>query len=122
MKKMQVFEPAMCCSTGVCGPSVDPALVRFAGDMEWLKRSGIAVERHNLSQQPQAFVTSELVRATMADKGVEALPLTIVDGQVAYMGVYPTRAELAERFGLSLAPDPDDLLDVLPVIQSTDRT
>jgi hypothetical protein len=121
MKKIQVFEPAMCCSTGVCGPSVDPALVRFAGDMEWLKRSGIAVERHNLSQQPQAFVSNELVRSTMTQKGVEALPLTIVDGQVAYLGVYPTRAELAERFGLSLDIGSDDLLDELPMIQSTDR-
>jgi hypothetical protein len=29
MAKMQVFDPAMCCSTGVCGPSVDPTLRAF---------------------------------------------------------------------------------------------
>jgi hypothetical protein len=24
MPKVQVFDPPMCCSTGVCGPEVDP--------------------------------------------------------------------------------------------------
>jgi hypothetical protein len=30
---IRVFDPAMCCSTGVCGPSIDPELTRFAGDV-----------------------------------------------------------------------------------------
>ena len=48
MIKVQVFDPAMCCSTGVCGPSVDPVLPRFAADLEWLKSKGVQVERYNL--------------------------------------------------------------------------
>ncbi len=56
MSKVQVFDPPMCCATGVCGPEVDPALVRFASDLEWLKSSGVEVERFNLAQQPAAFV------------------------------------------------------------------
>ena len=30
MKKLEVFDPAMCCSTGVCGVEVDPVLAQFA--------------------------------------------------------------------------------------------
>jgi hypothetical protein len=30
--RLDVFDPAMCCSTGVCGPEVDPQLVQFAAD------------------------------------------------------------------------------------------
>jgi hypothetical protein len=31
-----VFDPALCCSSGVCGPELDTDLVRFAADLEWL--------------------------------------------------------------------------------------
>lgn len=54
MIAVRVFDPAMCCSTGICGPSVDPQLVRFAADLDWLKGQGVSVERFNLSQQPGA--------------------------------------------------------------------
>ncbi len=55
MKKLEVFDPAMCCSTGVCGVDVDPALVQFAADLAWVGEHEISVERHNLGQAPQAF-------------------------------------------------------------------
>lgn len=32
---IEIFEPALCCSTGVCGPEVDESLVRFAADVDW---------------------------------------------------------------------------------------
>lgn len=119
MPKVQVYEPAMCCSTGVCGPSVDPALVRFAADAEWLKGQGVAVERANLSQQPQAFVASSLVRESMQQGGVESLPLVLIDGAIAFTGTYPTRRQLADKLGLEAPPEEpsfgDDLLELLPM-------
>jgi hypothetical protein len=45
MSEIQVFDPALCCSTGVCGAEVDDTLVRFAADVEWLKRRGVAPSR-----------------------------------------------------------------------------
>lgn len=51
MKKLEVFDPAMCCSTGVCGVEVDPVLAQFAADLKWVAEHGIAVERHNLGQE-----------------------------------------------------------------------
>ncbi len=85
----------MCCSTGVCGPDVDTKLVQFAADLDWLKSQGVIVQRHNLSQNPAAFVENELVHATLTEKGEAALPVILVNGKVAMIGRYPERVELA---------------------------
>ncbi|MBZ5579637.1 MAG: arsenite efflux transporter metallochaperone ArsD [Acidobacteriia bacterium] len=100
MTKLAVFDPPMCCSTGVCGPEVDPVLVRFTSDFHWLAGEGVAVERYNLAQQPQAFATNEVVKAALAADGNECLPLILVNGRVASKGRYPTREELARLTGL----------------------
>lgn len=100
MPKIQVFDPAMCCSTGVCGPEVDPALVRFAADLEWLKANGVAVERFNLSQEPAAFVGNPVVVAAMRGRD-DALPLLLLDGKIVAQGAYPPRATLAGLVGLT---------------------
>jgi AhpD family alkylhydroperoxidase len=96
MKTIEVFDPAMCCSTGVCGPSVDPALARFAGDLEWLASQGVSVERHNLAQEPGAFADRPLVAEALREKGEECLPLVLADGEVASEGRFPTRDELVD--------------------------
>lgn len=101
MPKLQVFDPAMCCSTGVCGPEVDPALVRFAADLEWLKENGVAVERFNLSQEPAAFVGNPLVSAAMRGRD-DALPLVLLDGKIVAQGAYPGREALADLVGLAV--------------------
>jgi AhpD family alkylhydroperoxidase len=100
MKTIEVFDPAMCCSTGVCGPSVDPALVRFAADLDWLGGQGVTVERFNLAQQPGAFAERPLVTETLRAKGEDCLPLVLADGQVVSEGAYPSRAELAGIAGI----------------------
>jgi AhpD family alkylhydroperoxidase len=101
MSKVQVFDPPMCCSTGVCGPEVDPALVRFAADLEWLKSSGIDVERFNLSQEPAAFVANPIVAQAMHGRD-DALPLLLIDDKVVAQGSYPAREVLAELAGISV--------------------
>lgn len=99
MKQLQVFDPPMCCSTGVCGPSVDPALVAFSSALHWLANQRIAVERYNLSQQPQAFAANEVVKAALREFGNECLPLILLDGVVISKGRYPKRDELARLAG-----------------------
>ncbi len=93
-KNLRVYDPPMCCSTGVCGPNVDPALVRFAADLKWLEGQGVSVDRYNLAQQPMAFAENEVVRARITDDGEKALPLVLVDGKVVASGAYPSREEL----------------------------
>ncbi|WP_283606873.1 arsenite efflux transporter metallochaperone ArsD [Faecalispora anaeroviscerum] len=102
MSKMVIFDPAMCCSTGVCGPSVDPELLRVAAVLENLKKAGIEVARHNLSAEPQAFMRSEAVSSALNKKGVEVLPITMVDGNIVKSGSYPTNEEFTHLLGVSL--------------------
>ena len=105
MKTIEIFDPAMCCSTGVCGPSVDPELARFAGDVEWLKGRGATVRRYNLSQEPMAFAQNAAVAQALAEGGPECLPLVLVDGQVKAMGAYPARDKLMHWAGVVLATE-----------------
>ena len=95
MAKVQVYDKPMCCSTGICGPQVDPVLPRFAADLDWLKSQGHEVERSNLAQQPAAFAESAVVKAALAADSVECLPLILVDGNVVSRAEYPSREQLA---------------------------
>lgn len=104
MSKIQVFDPALCCSTGVCGTDVDQKLVDFSADVDWLKRSGGQIERFNLAQQPMAFAESSVAKAFLERSGADALPLVLVDGEIALAGRYPTRKELAKFAGVSEQP------------------
>ena len=97
---IQIFDPAMCCSTGVCGPEVDTKLVQFAADLDWLKNQGVIVQRNNLSQSPAAFVDNKLVNSTLAEKGEAALPLLLINGKLAVTGRYPDLKELAALLNL----------------------
>lgn len=101
MAKIQVFDPAMCCATGVCGVDVDPALARFAADVEWLKTKGVEVERFNLSQQPAAFVANAEVAAALHGHP-DALPLVVAEGKIVFQGDYPDRRALAELAGIPM--------------------
>jgi hypothetical protein len=109
MTDVRVFDPAMCCSSGVCGTSVDPQLARFAADLHWLKARGVSVLRFNLSQQPGAFADDGAVKAALEAKGEAGLPLVKVNGEVKSSGVYPSRGELAAWAGV--ADSAPELLD-----------
>ena len=95
MKAIQVYDPPMCCSTGLCGNDIDPALVSFAALLTGLVQKGAKVERYNLGQQPMAFVQNPTVKALLEKEGVAALPLILLDGEVHLKGRYLTDAERA---------------------------
>lgn len=92
--RVQVYDPAMCCSTGVCGATVDPELVRFARDLAWLRHHDVTVERYNLAQEPGAFVDNAAVLTALQTKGPECLPMVFVDGEPVAATGYPTREHL----------------------------
>ncbi len=105
MKKIEVYDPALCCSTGVCGPEVDTVLVGFAADVESLKRSGGDIVRLNLAQDPLAFAENPLVKGLLARSGQSALPVILVEGEIALAGRYPTRSELFLFAGFTESPE-----------------
>jgi arsenite methyltransferase len=98
-KMIRVYDPPMCCSTGVCGPTVDPELVRFARDVAWFKHHGIEVERFNLAQEPGAFVENPTILALLNAEDTSCLPVVIVDDRVVSKNAYPSREELAALVG-----------------------
>ena len=106
MKTIQVFDPALCCSTGVCGVEVNQALVNFAADVDWAKQNGANIERFNLAQQPLVFAENQVVRAYLELSGQDALPLILLDGAVAMAGRYPSREELGKWTGLAVRDVP----------------
>lgn len=95
MRTIQVYDKPMCCSTGVCGPEVDPVLPRFAADLEWLKAQGNCVDRFNLAQQPSAFIENSTVHQLISTEGTECLPLILLDGVIVSRKEYPTREAMS---------------------------
>ncbi|NYT63155.1 arsenite efflux transporter metallochaperone ArsD [Alcaligenaceae bacterium] len=104
MSIIQIFDPALCCSTGVCGAEVDQNLVNFAADVDWARQNDVQVERFNLAQQPLAFAENLIVKGFLQRSGQEGLPLVLVDGEVALAGRYPKRSELTRWAGME-APE-----------------
>lgn len=97
--KLEIYDPAMCCSTGVCGPSVDPELVRIQEALRQVQKQAPAVEinRYGLSTDPQAFVSNPAVAELLKNEGPQCLPLVFVDGELVAKGCYPGNGQLAAR-------------------------
>ena len=101
MPTIRVFEPALCCNTGVCGPELDQSLVDFTADLSHLQTRGVDIERHNLANDPMAFAAHDTVRSFLQVAGSDGLPLTLVDDVTVMTGTYPTRAQLLRFAGVS---------------------
>lgn len=106
MATVEIFDPAMCCSTGVCGTDVDPTLSRFAADVEWLAAQGVTVERATLAQEPGRFASNDVVRTALEVLGTDALPAIVVDGALKSTGAYPAREQIAAWAGVDPTPTP----------------
>jgi len=100
MTTIKVFDPPMCCSTGVCGPEVDTRLAQFAADLAWFSGQGFKVERFNLSQQPEMFIQNAAVLAAVNAGSTQALPIVMVNDQIVSQRGYPTRDQLGAKAGL----------------------
>ncbi|MHB1614842.1 MAG: arsenite efflux transporter metallochaperone ArsD [Actinomycetes bacterium] len=94
--RVRVYDPPMCCASGVCGPGVDPALSQVAADLAWLAAQGATVDRFNLAAQPDAFTANAKVAGLLAAFGDQALPAVLVGDSVVTYGRYPSRDELAQ--------------------------
>lgn len=106
MKKMQIFEPALCCDTGICGVGVDPELMRISTVLNTLGKNGVKVERFNLSNAPQEFITNKVVNNYIREKGVDGLPVVVVDGEIVIKEKYPSNDDIIKLLEL-----PVDMLE-----------
>jgi hypothetical protein len=105
MNTLEIFDPPMCCATGVCGRDPDPRLPQFAADLAWLATRGIHVTRYNLAQEPAAFAANAQVQRVLVQWGPSGLPLIVRGAVIVARGRYPNRPELARLAGI--APEED---------------
>jgi len=101
MKTLTIYDPAMCCPTGICGAEIDQKLVTFAADLDWLKSEGIEVKRINLSQEPALFAENEQVKVVLQNTGIEGLPVIMAGDEMQSSGQYPNRSKLAQMVGVT---------------------
>ena len=104
---IRVFEPALCCNTGVCGPELDDALVGFTADLAHLRGMGVDLQRHNLANEPLAFSSNPMVASFLRVVGSSGLPLVLVNDVTVMTGRYPDRDELLRLAGLAGHGSPD---------------
>lgn len=95
MRKLEIYEPPLCCPTGLCGPAPDPGLLTLQENILRWKKEGIAVERLAINQAPQRFLENRTVADLLTREGQEVLPLALLDGKVVCKGKYPTFEQVA---------------------------
>ena len=104
MKKIKIYDPPMCCSTGVCGTKVDEKLIEFANALKMLSGCGVVVERFNMAQTPQAFIENIKVKELLTEKGQNVLPLIFINDELKWSGKIPPAKELLKAFGIEHKP------------------
>lgn len=103
MKKMQIFEPAMCCPTGLCGVGVDPELLRISTVLNTMEKNGIKVDRYNLTNSPKEFITNKVVNNFIKANGVNGLPITVLDSEIVISGRYPKNEEFVKFLNIPMS-------------------
>jgi hypothetical protein len=91
---VEIFDPPMCCPTGLCGPTLDQTLLDLSEMIVELHKEGYRVERYQMTTHPQAFLNNPDVMRLVRDKQLTALPIVIVRGNILTDGRYPTRVEI----------------------------
>lgn len=101
MKAIKIYDPALCCPTGLCGVNIDPELMRIAVVVETLKQKGIIVERFNLRDHPQVYVTTKVINDCLMAEGADVFPIITIDGEIVIKKAYPSNKQIAEWLDIS---------------------
>ena len=97
--EVEIFDPPMCCPTGLCGPVLDTTLVGLSEALLALQSEGLSVARHMMTSEPQAFLRNQAVYDLIRERQLEVLPITLVRGQVVKTAGYPSLDELRSALG-----------------------
>ena len=100
---VEIFDPPMCCPTGLCGPTLDQTLLDVSETLLALQAAGVRVERYQMSSNPNAFLNNSDVMLLVRERQMAALPITVVRGQVLKAGAYPAQAEIQAALDGALA-------------------
>jgi hypothetical protein len=92
---VEIFDPPMCCSSGLCGPTVDQTLLDVSEMLVQLEKDGFHVQRYQMTTHPSAFISNADVMRLVREQQMAALPVIVVRGKVIKVGGYPTLSEVA---------------------------
>ena len=95
-KTVKIYDPALCCPTGICGVNIDPELIRISIVLDNVKRKGMNIERFNLRDHPQVYVDTKVINDFLMKEGAEKLPATTVDGEIEVVGAYPSNKQISQ--------------------------
>jgi hypothetical protein len=98
--KLEIYDPAMCCSSGLCGPEVDHALLKINEALLILQKQGVEVTRYNLAQTPLDFIANKTVAELLQNKGNKILPITLVNRGLFKTGSYPVYEDLCRALDI----------------------
>jgi len=101
MKTLKIYDPAMCCPTGVCGTDVDTRLVQLSNFLNTLDKSKFEVNRFGLTTEPGEYVANSEVARILKEEGVDSLPLFFVDDELVFSKDYPSVPQLSAKLGLA---------------------
>lgn len=96
MNMLEIFEPSLCCDSGVCGPEPDKALIELQNSIQLLKKVGVETKRYAINHAPLVFVQNVVVRDFIKANGPSKLPIVLLDGKIIKTESYPTINELKE--------------------------
>ena len=99
--KIIIYENAMCCSSGVCGPSPDQTLIGLQDTLDNITKSGVVVERYSITQNPKKFMENLQIIKLIQEQQLKVLPITMLNGNVIKVGSYPTKDELQVSLNLN---------------------
>jgi hypothetical protein len=86
---VEIFDPPMCCPTGLCGPTLDQTLLDLNEMILELQNNGYKVARYQMSSNPNAFLSNQDVMRLVREKQMAALPIVLVRGKIIAEGSYP---------------------------------
>ena len=96
---IEIFDPPLCCPTGLCGPVLDTTLVDLSEAINSLQADGRTVVRHMMTADPQAFMRNRDVYQLIRERQLTVLPITVVRGRILKTDAYPSLDELQSALG-----------------------
>jgi hypothetical protein len=99
-----IYEGAMCCSTGICGPEPDQNLIVFSETMKRLQNEygeRLTVMRASLTFNSLVFMAHPEIARLVKENGPGVLPITTVNGEIVagqkYLKYEELKAAIEEK-------------------------
>lgn len=99
---VEIFDPPMCCPTGLCGPTIDQQLLDVSEMVMKLQSIGLHVERYQMTTHPGKFTGNPEVMQLIREKQMAALPITLVRGKITADGYYPKATDIQNSLKRSM--------------------